>query len=164
MVEFISVNHSGEPVVYLYVKQHSITGLKYFGKTIKRDPIKYQGSGTRWTNHIKKHGKSSVQTLNVWSFSVIEEATEFALKFSADNNIVNSDDWANQIPENALNHGIPHTAETRKRISESNKGKQQSAEHKRKLSAARKGLSRSDETRQKMRDAQLKYRAQLKTL
>ena len=40
---------------YLYVKTHKVTGLKYLGQTSK-DPFKYNGSGTRWTNHIKKYG------------------------------------------------------------------------------------------------------------
>ena len=33
---------------YLYVKQHNKTGLKYFGKTTKKDPLKYKGSGLYW--------------------------------------------------------------------------------------------------------------------
>ena len=40
---------------YLYIKQHKITKLKYFGKTTK-DPNKYLGSGKHWIRHIKKHG------------------------------------------------------------------------------------------------------------
>lgn len=40
---------------YLYVKTHNKTGLKYLGKTV-RNPYSYKGSGTRWINHIKKHG------------------------------------------------------------------------------------------------------------
>lgn len=47
--------------VYLYVKQHSITGLKYFGKTV-RDPNTYFGSGTYWNRHIDKHGREHVET------------------------------------------------------------------------------------------------------
>jgi len=30
---------------YLYIKEHSKTGLKYFGKTTKSDPTVYDGSG-----------------------------------------------------------------------------------------------------------------------
>ena len=33
---------------WLYIKQHNITKLKYFGKTVRKDPIKYKGSGTYW--------------------------------------------------------------------------------------------------------------------
>lgn len=32
---------------YLYIKQHSITGKLYFGKTVK-NPEKYNGSGSPW--------------------------------------------------------------------------------------------------------------------
>ena len=42
--------------IYLYVKTHNKTGLKYLGKTISKDPIKYKGSGLYWRNHITKHG------------------------------------------------------------------------------------------------------------
>jgi hypothetical protein len=44
-------------VVYsLYVKEHSITGLKYLGYT-KTDPFTYPGSGTYWRRHLTTHGK-----------------------------------------------------------------------------------------------------------
>jgi hypothetical protein len=54
-------------IIYLYVKQHSITDLKYFGRTV-RNPFKYPGSGTYWSNHFKKHGKEHIKTLEVWGF------------------------------------------------------------------------------------------------
>jgi hypothetical protein len=41
--------------IYLYVKTHNKTGLKYLGYT-KTDPYHYQGSGIYWTKHIEKHG------------------------------------------------------------------------------------------------------------
>ncbi len=89
----------------LYIKQHSITGLKYFGKT-KQDPYKYIGSGTRWLNHINKHGKEFVETL--WVSNPYTDAKlikEDALKFSIENNIVISNEWANLRPENGLEGG-----------------------------------------------------------
>ena len=90
---------------YLYIKQHFITGLKYFGKTTK-DPYKYNGSGKRWTRHIKKHGKEHIVTLWVSEPYTDTSITEFALKFSIDNDIVNSKEWANLIPENGLDGDI----------------------------------------------------------
>ena len=42
-------------IIYLYVKTHRKTGLKYLGKT-KKDPFVYQGSGVHWKNHLNKHG------------------------------------------------------------------------------------------------------------
>lgn len=95
----------GFTVFYLYVKQHQITGLKYFGKTIKTDPISYKGSGKYWRNHIKKHGREHVITLNIWSFESQNECSMFALKFSKDNDIVKSKEWANLCFENGTDGG-----------------------------------------------------------
>jgi hypothetical protein len=88
---------------YLYIKQHSISGLKYFGKTTKKDPIKYLGSGTYWRNHIKKYGKRYVTTLWYKIFNDEKECIEYALKFSIENNIVKSNEWANQMLEDGIN-------------------------------------------------------------
>ena len=90
------------PPTVLYILQHSITKLKYFGKTTQ-DIRKYKGSGVHWTSHIKKHGKDYVVTLWVSEPYIDSIAvSEFALAFSRDNNIVESELWANQIPENGL--------------------------------------------------------------
>ena len=40
---------------YLYIKQHSITGKLYLGKTTKQNLIKYTGSGKYWLRHLKVH-------------------------------------------------------------------------------------------------------------
>jgi len=42
-------------MIYLYLKTHNISGLKYLGKTT-RDPQKYLGSGKVWRDHLKKYG------------------------------------------------------------------------------------------------------------
>ena len=44
--------------IYLYVKTHNVTGLKYLGQTSSNDPYKYQGSGKYWRLHLKKHGNN----------------------------------------------------------------------------------------------------------
>ena len=89
---------------YLYVKQHSITGLKYFGKT-KNDPHTYLGSGTYWLRHIKMHGVQYVETISIWEFDNIENCKKFANEFSIKNNIVESTTWANLAPENGTDGG-----------------------------------------------------------
>ena len=43
-------------MIYLYIKTHNKTGLKYLGKTSRNDPYKYQGSGVYWQRHLQKHG------------------------------------------------------------------------------------------------------------
>ncbi len=148
---------------WLYIKQHNITGLKYFGKTIK-DPHTYKGSGLHWRRHIKLHS-NDVSTLWTKLFKSEEEISRFALTFSTENNIVNSDEWANMKPEDGLcggnikginlgrkftdehkakltvarNRRGPASAETRKKLSESKKGKPMSEEQKAKISERNKG-------------------------
>lgn len=85
--------------IYLYVKQHRETGLKYFGVTTKKDPYNYLGSGKYWRRHLRQHG-SDVLTLHVWKFLDEDECAAFALNYSHDNNIVESTMWANLQPEN----------------------------------------------------------------
>ena len=43
--------------IYLYIKTHNKTGLKYLGKTKNSNPHKYTGSGTTWLEHIKHYGR-----------------------------------------------------------------------------------------------------------
>lgn len=87
-------------MIYLYVKQHAITGLKYFGMSEKY-PEKYLGSGKYWTRHCKAHGRNHVVTNKVYCFEDEDEASEFAIWFSKENNIVESDEWANLMVETA---------------------------------------------------------------
>lgn len=111
-------------IIYLYVKQHSITGLKYFGKTERSNPFKYPGSGSYWKRHIKKHGKEYVKTIELWSFDDQDLCTEFALKFSEENDIVESDVWANLRYEDGLNGGARNLSTvSRLKISEENTGR-----------------------------------------
>jgi len=90
---------------YLYIKQHSVTKLKYFGKTTKSDPVSYLGSGKHWVSHIKKHGVEHVVTLWHQLFTDEKELIDYASKFSQDNNIVSSSEWANLREENGLDGG-----------------------------------------------------------
>lgn len=95
--------------IYLCVKIHTKTNLKYFCKTAKKNPYTYFGSGKYWLRHLHSHGKEFVKTLKVWEFNDEQSATMFALKFSKDNNIVESKHWANLQAENALDGWMPGT-------------------------------------------------------
>lgn len=79
--------------IYLYHKRHLTTHLNYFGKTIN-NPLLYNGSGIRWSHHLKKHG-ALVETVYIWEFDNVDDCTKFAIDFSIQNNIVNSREWAN---------------------------------------------------------------------
>lgn len=84
-------------MIYLYIKIHNITGLKYLGKTVQ-DPHKYKGSGKRWINHLKKHG-NDVTTLIVGKFDTLEDLRSTSIPMSEHFNIVDSTEWANLRPE-----------------------------------------------------------------
>lgn len=98
---------------HLYIKQHSVTGKLYFGKTIK-NPETYLGSGDYWKSHITKHGKEYVVTLWYELFYNKSELISFALSFSKDLNIVASTSWLNLKPENGLNGGMPGVPSNKK--------------------------------------------------
>lgn len=89
--------------IYLYVKTHNKTGLKYLGKTVQ-NPHTYKGSGVYWTNHIKTHGYD-VTTEILRECSSEDELKYWGEYYSNLWNIVedcNSDGkktWANIIPE-----------------------------------------------------------------
>jgi len=144
-----------KPTVLL-VMEHNITGLKYFCKTALLDRVnRYKGSGTRWTNHLKVHGKDV--KVGIFGFYIEEERCRNAAKqFSVDNKIVESDEWANLVEEtgmmdrnmsNNLNpfYGKKHTPEMKEsmrlaRLGRSvNKGAYRSPEQRAKISASLKG-------------------------
>ncbi len=80
--------------IYLYVKTHLKTGLKYLGKTTAADPHKYTGSGKYWLNHLKKHGKEySTEILKECKSN--EEVKYWGQYYSNLWDVVNSDAWAN---------------------------------------------------------------------
>lgn len=90
----------------LYIKEHTVTGKKYFGKTVGQNLDKYLGSGKYWRAHIRHHGQQFVR--NKWvsePFADPIELQEFALAFSELYDIVESDEWANMAPENGLSGG-----------------------------------------------------------
>lgn len=162
---------------YLYVKQHQKTGLKYFGQT-QQDPYNYKGSGKYWLRHIGEHGRSEINTLNVWSFETIEECRKFAIEFSINNNIVESQDWANLMIENVDRNpsayvfteeakqriregkqraGYRHSAETIEKIRKASSGRKHKEEALRKMAEWKisNPLKHTDETKAKMRAAKL---------
>jgi hypothetical protein len=126
--------------IYLYKKTHKKTGLQYLGKTIRKDPHKYPGSGVYWKNHLEKHG------YDVDTEILLETDDHFEIKkwgkhYSELWNIVESNDWANLKPEEGdggnmgpagakkvseklkghPNWSIPRTEEMNKKLSETKK-------------------------------------------
>jgi hypothetical protein len=137
--------------IWLYVKQHNVTGLKYFGKT-SNNPHKYKGSGLHWARHLALHG-NDVTTTWCELFTDKESLVEFALFFSEEFDIVQSNKWANLKAENGLDgnakgtnnrkttdKGIKRTASTRAKLSTARKGK----------SAWNKGILHTPDTKNKI--------------
>lgn len=147
---------------YLYIKQHKITEKLYFGKTIRKDVEKYNGSGSRWNNHIAYHGKEHVETVWYCLFYDEESIKEFALMCSEQWQIVKSDKWLNFIPENGTTGAKPdtksgmtgkrHSEETKEKLRLANLGKKASEETKLKMSG--KGHKQSEETILKIKQKQ----------
>jgi len=147
----------------LYIKTHNTTGLKYFGKTTQKDPYKYKGSGTYWTRHLKVYGND----VSTEIYAQIDEQLDLkllettALKFSKDNDIINSTEWANLMLENGFdgsvagelhpNYGIKRSDETKEKMGnaasnrEFGKSQEQKEEISQKMSQAHKNRSEEDQ-------------------
>lgn len=103
-------------MIYLYLKTHNVTGLKYLGKTIQ-DPFKYKGSGKYWVRHIKKHGYD-VTTEVIAECETEEEFKKIGIHYSKLWNIIESKDFANLVAEEGGGvTGLKHSEETREKLS-----------------------------------------------
>ena len=75
--------------LYLLVKTHSVTGMRYLCKRVTTSDskaISYLGSGTRWNNHLKVHGKHiNTETLVKYDLDRIEEFYKVCYSYIHDN-------------------------------------------------------------------------------
>ena len=143
--------------IYLYVKTHNVTGLRYLGQTSQQDPHKYPGSGTRWRNHLRVHGYNfSTEILKECANKA--ELKQWGIYYSTLWNVVKDSGWANLKPEEA--DGGHHSEETRRKIGLKSRGRIQSAES-RKLNSEKNsgknnhmfGKTHSAESREKISKA-----------
>ncbi len=146
----------------LMIKTHNITGLKYFCKSTKigKELESYKGSGKHWLRHIKKHGYDVTTEIFAQydndNLLLIEEA----LKFSKENDIVKSKEWANLKEENGLDgapKGCNHSEEAKQKM-RGKRGKLNLTEEQRKLKGEvtkkiHTGMKRSKETCEKISKA-----------
>lgn len=144
---------------FLYVKQHKITGLLYFGKTFK-NPEAYSGSGKYWLSHIKKHGNRDILTLWYKLYMSKDEIVRDALMYSELWKITESPNWANLKNENGLDGGRAsgwhHSEETKLKLSLMKTGKSNpkinkvSAEGRDRIAASQRGKKLSELHREKI--------------
>ncbi len=122
--------------IYLYVKQHNITGLKYLGKTTKSDPHSYPGSGLRWLNHLNKHGYDYTTTI-LRECQDNEELKVWGRYYSNLWQVAENDEWANLKTEEG--QGGHLSQETKRKIGLSNTGKVRDPDYKINMSTIKKG-------------------------
>lgn len=145
--------------IYLYIKTHNKTGLKYLGKTVQ-DPHQYRGSGLVWTRHLDKHG-DDVSTEILFETTDMEEFKRVGLEYSEKWNIVESKEFANLIPEYGTggDTSMCFTEETiekiRTSLAKTREGMDlsRSDETKRKMSESRKGFKYTNKSKQKMSES-----------
>ena len=117
-----SIGDASMSIYYLYLKTHNRTGLKYLGKTNKKDPYAYKGSGKYWKLHIKKHGYDVTTEILLESDNVYD-IQKAGLYYSNKWDIVKSKEFANMIPENGTGgfSACSFSDETKKKLSKSTK-------------------------------------------
>lgn len=155
-------------MIYIYLKRHNKTGLKYLGQTKSRDPHVYKGSGKYWKNHIKTHGYDvTTEVLKVCTNK--EEVRYWGEYYTTYFNIIDSEEWANLKPESGdggwppyARKGKRHTDKTRKKISENTKGRSKKGtprtdSQKEHLSRINKGKPRSRDSIQKQLTTRLQH-------
>lgn len=163
-------------MIYLYVKTHNITGLKYLGKTIQ-DPFKYKGSGKYWTRHIKKYG-NNVTTEIIFQTEDKELFRKKAIFYSEYFCIVENKNWAKISREEGQGGNTNNYDKHRGKGSRPNakgktgpKGKKQTPEHSEKIGksvseywknnkriAWNKGIPMSEGQKQKLKEAAIRLR------
>lgn len=115
-------------MIYLYVKTHNQTGMRYLGQTTSKDPYKYPGSGKYWKLHLKKHG-SNFSTEIIKECTSVKEVKQWGEYYSNLWNVVNDPSWANLKPETGdggwpkdARIGTHHTDASKQKISIAKKG------------------------------------------
>lgn len=125
--------------IYLYVKTHNKTGLKYLGKTTNQDPHAYCGSGIDWKKHLREYGIDYTTEI-IKECCSNQELNRWGRYYSKLWNVAESKEWANRIPETG---GGQCGTEAGKKISAKLKGRKKpprTKEHRENLSASTKNI------------------------
>jgi hypothetical protein len=143
--------------IYLYVKTHNKTGLKYLGKTTNSNLHSYTGSGKYWRNHLKKHGRDFTTEI-LKECDTNDEVKEWGLYYSQLWDVVKSNEWANLTEETGTGgktvENFRHSDESKALISATHKGKKKSPAHIEKMRKNSTGKSwgcHTEETKEKCR-------------
>lgn len=88
------------------IKSHNVTGLKYLCITKRADWEDYTGSGGFWKNHLKIHG-TDISTHLLFESDDYDEFVTMCYFCSDFYNVVESDEFANLVPEHGYNDRLP---------------------------------------------------------
>ena len=186
----MSVIATDNKVAHLYKVSDVITGKYYVGKHNGSTQGYYWGSGKKWKDYIKKHGKDNLKykilVLGTPEYVLELEKQYVTHEYIKENpncfNLIQGGYGIGRMPQDIVdriaeklrgrptwNKGIPMSEETKKKLSESkkgqippNKGKPMSEEAKRKLSASRKGCISTMRGISKSEEQKAKISASLK--
>jgi hypothetical protein len=145
---------------YTYLLTHKPTGKKYYGVQYNKDAdpselwVTYFTSSKIVLEMIEQYGAESFDVEVRKIFNTPDAAYEWEQKVLVRLKVWDNDEWLNK----SAGHGpffnaSPHLESTKKKISESKKGRKFTEEHKKKLSEAKKGRKFSEEHRKKMSEA-----------
>lgn len=115
---------------YIYMTTNLINGKMYIGQKKSTNFLKerYLGSGSLLRKAIKKYGKENFKVEMLCECDSKEELDEMEIYFIKQFNAKDSDDFYNLAPDGESGVGGPkfkghkHTDESKKKISEGNKG------------------------------------------
>jgi len=146
---------------FVYITTNIINGKKYIGQKIFDNRWKsYLGSGIHLKSAIKKYGKENFSREIIAIAYSKEELNKLEIMFIKEHDAVKSNDYYNISSGGGTNAGLKMSEETRKKMSEANKGqkcymygKPKSEETRKKLSLANKGKKLSEETKGKMSES-----------
>ena len=148
----------------IYCIKNTVSEKVYIGQAINLERRKYEHfntlkKGIHFNSYLQRAWNKNPDEL-LWIFEVIEycplvkeilddRETFWIAFYKATDRMYGY----NLCSIGSSQLGTKHTSKSRKKISESHKGKACSSEHKRKLSEARKGKTHSRETKLKMSEA-----------
>lgn len=94
--------------MYKLMIKTSNQGLRYLCITKRKDYKKYKGSGSYWKNHLSKYG-DDITTEVIFETDDHQKLSEAGIYYSNLYNVVESNEWANQVPEKGYETGVGKT-------------------------------------------------------
>lgn len=146
---------------FIYITTNKINNKKYLGqKKFDSCSNTYLGSGRRFKLAVKKYGKENFERTIIQFCSSPDELNQAEYDWSKVLNVVESDDWYNEVYGGKKMYGYHFSEESKRKNSEAHKGKYPTEETRKKLSESQKGrkswnkgLHHTEEARKKMSEA-----------